>query len=469
MPISPNPLLRLTRSLPAAVLLLAVSRLPAQISLTTAVDLALRSNPRVLLAESDVIRARAVTQETRDVYIPSVSVGGSGYGRSFGYPLGQPTLFTVTASSLVFSFSQRDYGRSARAGLSAASLALTEAREAVAEDTVLTYLALDHDVGREAALKQELTLVNRLITIVEDRLASGQDTPINLTSARLASAQIRLRLLQVHDEQQVDRTRFAHLTGLPVEGLGIVEGSIAAVPPPAPLASLAGAPASPGIDAAFAAARARREQAFGDARYLYRPQISFAAQYSRISTFNNSGFLEYFGRRDPTGNLLPFPADAFGAGVQVSIPILDYLHRAKARESAEDAVHAERDAETQRDLFVEGRMRTAGATAELAARNEIAELDQQLAQQQLDITLVQLQHAVAGATPLTPKEEQNARIAEREKFLTLLDARFQMRQAQVNLLRQTGGLERWLKTLALGQPATSPGESSSVSLSTTPE
>ena len=54
---------------------------------------------------------------------------------------------------------------------------------------------------------------------------------------------------------------------------------------------------------------------------------------------------------------------------------------------------------------------------------------------------------------ITPKEEQNGHISEREKFLTLLDARFQVQQAQINLLRQTGGLERWLKVLLAESPA----------------
>jgi hypothetical protein len=54
---------------------------------------------------------------------------------------------------------------------------------------------------------------------------------------------------------------------------------------------------------------------------------------------------------------------------------------------------------------------------------------------------------------MTPKDEQTSRIAEREKFLAVLDAGFQMRQAQINLMRQTGDLETWLKSAAQLQPA----------------
>ncbi|HEV2620026.1 MAG TPA: hypothetical protein VGU23_08840, partial [Acidobacteriaceae bacterium] len=44
-----------------------------------------------------------------------------------------------------------------------------------------------------------------------------------------------------------------------------------------------------------------------------------------------------------------------------------------------------------------------------------------------------------------PKDEQRARIAERDKYLAVLDANYQLRQAQIQLLRQTGDLESWLK------------------------
>jgi hypothetical protein len=53
---------------------------------------------------------------------------------------------------------------------------------------------------------------------------------------------------------------------------------------------------------------------------------------------------------------------------------------------------------------------------------------------------------------MTPKDEQNSRIAEREKYIAYLEAGYQMKQAQINLMRQTGELENWLKSAAQSQP-----------------
>ncbi len=428
---------------------LAALGLPAhaQISLSTALDLGQRNSPRVQLAIADLVRAKAALEEAKDVYIPSASIGGSGYGKSYGYPFGQPTALTVQAQSLVFSFSQRDYIRSAHAGYNAASLSLRDAREAVAEDILLTIVALDRDAGRVTALHDQETYAARLVSIIEDRLGAGQDTAMDLTGSRLTRAQIHLRLLQAEDDAAVDRAHLAHLTGLPAEGLAISSGPFPDIPiPPSGSADLS-SPPSPAVQALFANARAKREQAFGDARYLFRPQVSFVAQYSLISTFSNANYLEYFGRRDAAGNLLAYPSYAVGAGVQVTLPVLDYVHRAHARQTAAEATHAEQDANIQRDQFTEARLRTERTTTELATRAEIASLDRQLAQQQLQVLEVQLQSAAAGTTPMTPKDEQNARITERDKYLAFLDAQYELRQSSISLLRQTGQLEPWLHTL----------------------
>lgn len=426
---------RTVLSFPAAVLLSFPAH--AQITLTTAVDLALRNSPRVQMAQADVDKARAVLSETRDVYVPTL-VGGSGLGYSYGFPVGQPSVFNFTAESLVYNAQQRSYIRAAREGLVAANFSLMEVRGSVVEDTVLTYLALDHDRQRASALKEQGASAGTLVGIVQTRLDAGQDTGINLTTARLTGAQIRLSQLRTEDDTAIDRAHLAYLTGLSPESLDTVSESIPTIPRAHSEPESSGY-ISPGIEAALANARAKSAVARADSRYVFRPQIAFAAQYNRFAKFNN---YDLYYRN--------FQHNNAGIGVQINLPVFDQGKRAKARESTADAIHAEHDAAIQKQQFVEGRMRAQRSTLELAARAEVAELDQQLAQQQLDATLVQLRNATFNGPPLTPKDEQNSRIAERDKFLTFLDARFQLQQTEVNLLRQTGELESWIKSLAQG-------------------
>ena len=407
----------------------------AQISFTTAIDLSLKSNPKVLMAKADVDKAVAAVQQLRDAYIPSV-VGGSGLGPpSYGFPLGQPSIFNITAQSLVFSYSQRDYLRAAQAALDAANLNLKDIREGVAEDTAVTYLALDRDMRRQTALQEQQDFADRLVSIVQDRLDVGQDTPIDLTTSRLTAAQIRLARLRAEDETTADQAHLARLVGLPAQALSTTSGSIPALP--ATSSELTGTTliTSPAVDSAYAIARSKRETAFGEARYLWRPQITFDGQYSRFASFNN--LQDYYFR---------FQHNNAAVGVQITVPLYDMAHRAKAREAAADASHAEHEADTMRDQFFDSRLRARHTAIELSTRAEIASLDQQLAQQQLEVLLVQLKSGSGNLSgpQMSPKDEQTARIAEREKFVAVLNANFEAQQAEISLLRAAGQLESWI-------------------------
>jgi outer membrane protein TolC len=420
----------------------AVTPVMAQISFTTAVDLALRNSPRVRMAQADVDKARAALEEARDVYVPTL-MGGSGLGYSYGFPVGQPSIFNFTSQSLIFNYSQHDYLRAARSALESANFALMEVRQTVAEDAALTYIALDRDRQRQEALGEQSNYAGRLVSIVQDRLDGGQDTSIDLTVARLSAAQIRLARLRAEDEMAADQFHLARLTGLPVQGLGTIPGSIPVFATPAADDTDTAAISSPAVDSAYANVRAKQEIAFGDARYLWRPQIYFVAQYNRYTTYNN---YELYYKN--------FQHNNAGIGVQINLPILDMVHKAKARESAADAVHARYEADLIRSQFLEGRQKIRHSTSLLAARAEVASLDQQLAQQQLDVLLVQLKSGTGNpsGTQMTPKDEQTSRVAEREKFLAVLDANYQVRQAQIALMRQTGQLEQWIKSAAQTQP-----------------
>lgn len=425
----------LPRPLPLlfACMLLASAKLEAQLSFASAIDLALRNSPRVKMAEADAAKATAVLSESRVVFIPVLNAG-SGLGYSYGFPVGQPTLYNVTSQSLVFDLAQRKYIDAARMGLEAANLALADARQSVAEDTARTCVVLDHDLRRLATLKQEENFAARLVEIVQVRLDAGQDSRIEFTKSRLTLAQITLAKLHTESDIAFQRTHLANLTGLPSDGLSIVPDSIPS--PPAPKLKNNGEYV-PAIRAAYVNAQSRFRVAFGDARKLYRPRVGFTFQYDRLATFNN--YQDYY----KPGS---FRTDNFTVGTSVDLPVFQPQLRAKVRESLADASHAQSDADRLKFEFLEGRARTIDSLAELDLKSEIATLDRAIAEQQLDALRIQLNEGTGnGSTPPSPKDEQNALIQERQKYLDLLDADRQLREAQISALRLTGQLEEWLK------------------------
>src|SRR5580698_2504733 len=144
--------------------LLGGSHANAQVSLPSVVDLAVRNSPQVHVALANVQRAVAGLAEARDVYLPSFVLGSS-LGYSYGFPVGQPSVYNIGSQSLIYSFSQPDYIRAARAGLQSAQLNLKDDEEQVALDTALAYVQLDTDLRLLAALEEEKSYSERLVGI----------------------------------------------------------------------------------------------------------------------------------------------------------------------------------------------------------------------------------------------------------------------------------------------------------------
>jgi len=436
--------------LSAVVLVPAFKSANAQISLVSAVDLALKNSPRVRLAQADVDKSTAILKESKDVYIPAITVG-SGLGYSYGYPLGQPSVVNAQLTGALLSWSQKDYIRAARFGLQASVLSLNDARAAVEEDTVVTYLALDRDLAREQALDEQLSRAQELVSIVTDRLNAGVDSQMDLTQAKLVAAQIHLAYLNAQDDTMTDQVHLAHLIGLPSTNLTTVPDSIPHLGTPAADQATAALPVSPSVQAALSVAESKQHIAWGDNKKLYHPQIVLAGEYSLFAKFNN--YTLFFPTNPVTGKSV-FQYNNAGIGVQISWPIFDHLLKAKAQESAADAAHAFAEYDNARIKDEEGHAQLARSTRTLAAKAEVADLQQQLASQQLASIRTQLQPSAANPNvpQRTPKDETNAEIDERGKYVGLLNSRFDLQQAQVQLMRAQGGLDTWLRNAAATPP-----------------
>lgn len=411
----------------------------AQVSLYTTVDLALRNSTSVRVATADVQKATAILSETKDVYIPSLIVG-SGIGYSYGFPVGQPSIVDLTAQSLLFTFSQPDYIRAARAGLLAAEHALHDTRQQVILDVSLNYIQLSKTEASIAALDEESQFVDKLISIEQQRVDAGLDPRIELTRAKLTAARTRLKHIHLTNEADAIRQSLAHQTGMPAAGFITDAKSIPA--PPAFYSALeVNASIIKGnetVQSAYAVAKSKQYVAFGDARVNNRPQVMFVAQYARYASFNN--YSDYYKN---------FQANNFGVGIQISLPLFDTNKRAKSRESSADAVKALAQADLTRDQTEEQALKLQKSLTELSAQAEVASLQRELAQNQLDTILAQLDtgSGQANATPLSPREEQSARIEERQRFEDSLDADFELTRARLSLLRTLGSVEDWARSL----------------------
>jgi len=427
------------RNAPSAGATTQTSVTPANgISLYTVVDLALRNSKAVQVAEAELEHAHGSMLEMRDAYIPNFSLG-SGLGYSYGFPLGNPTLFNVTSTSLLFSFSQKDYIRSTDAAVKAATLSLKNVRQQVILDASLNYIELDKTLAQIDALHQAIAATDKMVAVVGERLQAGLESKVNLTQAKLTRARIRLRAMQMEDHAEELREHLAGLTGLPDNSITPAAGSVPELPDLDFHSLMQQSGRAPLVQAAFATAQSKKFSAIGDKNQNYRPTVGMAFQYSRFAPFN--GYSLYYNH---------FTYNNIGLGIQAVWPLFDPIRRDKAMESKAEAIRAQRQAELTKIQTDEGNYAMWHSLRELEAQQQIAQLQEELAQDTLTSIETQLNQGspAAGAAPVTPQQADEYRVEERSSYVDLRDAQFNVTRVELNLLNAIGGLEDWAKQAA---------------------
>ncbi|HEU5352391.1 MAG TPA: TolC family protein [Terracidiphilus sp.] len=414
----------------------------AQVSLTTVVDLAQRNSTRVREAAADVRKATAALSESKDAVIPSMTFStGLPTFPEVGFTGSPPSIWTATVQSLVFSIPQKRYIGAAHAGLSAAMTNLKDVRERVALDASVDYIELE-TVNKELAEAQEQEgFAEKLVSIEQQRAEAGVDPLSALLEARLTAAQIRLARIRLEARAGTLATQLSALTGLPADTIQPEPKSIPEIPR---LNGQVRAGATLGIEAAKLAAKSKFLVAKGDEEINFLPQLSFFAQYNRNTTLLND--VNSFFKR-------PLPANNFGSGIEIQVPLFDLGHRAKARESAAEALRARveaEDAEHKNDIAI---AKLNGTLRELDAEADVASLKQQIAAEHLQTVRAQMQFGNgsgggAGApAQISPKAEELAEIDASQKLQDSLDAAFELAKARLNLLEALGHMQDWLNEL----------------------
>ena len=430
---------RLQALLSLIILLAAPILAHAQVSLATVVDLAQRNSTAVRLAQSDVAKAAASLRQVSNEYIPTLTIG-SQVGYSHGFPTGQPSVASASMQSLVYSSSQRQYAKAARAGLDATNLALKDAREQVALDASTAYIEMDTVNTELAAARRQEDFATSLVHIETDRSEAGVDSSLDLLQARLTAAQLRLKRLHLEARAATLAEQIAVLAGLPVGSIIPDHSSIPEIPE---ITADTPAKSTPGLDSASAIAQSRQFKARGDQLATNHLQIGFGAIYNYDSNELNS-YSTYY--RNFTPNNVSF-------GLQFQFPLFDLARHSVAKQSAADALRAKVEAEQAHDQNDVQIATLTGNIHELDAQAEVASLKQQIAAEQLKAVLTQLDlgnGASSGpnAQPqITPKAEQLARIDERQKYEDALDASLDLAKARLSLLRALGHMQDWLNEL----------------------
>ncbi len=413
------------------LLLTVVSATAEPLPFRRAVELAIQHSTTMSVAQAEQIRARAAYLAARDMFLPSVIIG-SGLAGTYGFPMSiegsAPSIFNLSTTSFLYNPAQRQFVHAARIQWDATAFNTQNQRQQAVLDTALTYIQLDRMNTANNLLRQQETAVRKAQEITEQRVAAGVDSRIDETKSRLNTARVVQRMMEAEGVAEELRTQLSQLTGVPARDIELVTESIPKMPEISQDQDLAAkaAQSSPSVKLAESSAEAAQFRAKGEHRQLY-PAIDLVGQYGLFAKFNN---YEQFFRSFQRNNLT--------AGVAFRFNFLNPSQHAKAQEADAEAIKARRQAEDARNKVSIETLRLQRQVAQLQAAQEVAKLEYELAQSDTQTVMTRVQSGDA-----TLRDQENARIAEDQRYAAYLDASYEVEKAELQLLRATGELENW--------------------------
>jgi outer membrane protein len=400
------------------------------LTLSEAVDLALKQNPDVLLARLDERKAEEAVRLARDPFIPKVVVG-SGLAYSNGFPMSiegaTPSIMQARAIADVFNRPQSYRVAAAKENRRGAAIDFSAKQDEAVYRTVEMYL----DAGRAARVAEatagEVKSLEGVLETVKARVAEGRELPIEARKAELNLARARYRTEVLQSNVEATESALAGLLGM--DAGDRVRPASDELPPLATPNS---------ADAAVKSALANsKELRVLQSKLLVKgydaraaragrwPTLDLVAQYGLLAKFNNyDKFFNAFQRNNgQLGISLQFPVWS-GPGFSAEA----------SQAEAEVAQLGVQIRGTRRRIELDTRRAFENIQQAEMAR-KIARMDLDVAREQVSILLAQMNEGRASL-----RQVEEARSVETDKWIAFYDAGTNAVKARLNLLRQTGDL-----------------------------
>lgn len=406
---------------------------PELLTLKRAVELAMQNSKEIQVARIQAEVARRTAQVGSAEFWPTIGAG-SGLGYTYGMPEatggGLPSIANAYYSEQVFNKPLLGQARELKEQARAQKINVEEVRNSVMARTASAYLELGKLRHGIELLHQELESAEKIVQITKERQAEGLELPTEAIRAELIKAQVTLRLLQMEGREEDVATLLRSQLGLPAEQPIEVDTEDlpgAAEQEGANLVAMAMVN-SPSLRMAESDVRARELRLNGE-KGGFLPTIQFFTVYSMLSKLNS---IDLYYKR--------YHKDNVNAGIQIQIPLFSPRNRAALGLARENLRAAQVALETKRgELSVDVRQRTR-RVKEMDAAKEVARLELQLAQKNMEALEAQFGEGRANL-----RDVEKARVEESEKWMAYLDANFQRQQAQLELLRCAGQIEKILQ------------------------
>ncbi len=403
---------------------------PVALTLRGAIEMALRNSKDIQVAKLQASIAEHASQVGKSEFMPNL-YAGSGAGYTYGIPETPggraPSVFNVTYTEQVFNEPLKGQGKELEEQARSQKIVLEDVKNSVIERTAMAYLELAKVRHSLELLRAEQESADKILQVTQERQGEGYELPMEVTKAQLTKAEVAQRILQLEGRQDELEVFLRGQLGLGDEQ------AIEVTPEDLPgEADQAGANLvamamqnNVSLRLAESDVRAKEFRLKGEKRG-YFPTLELVSTYSRLANFNN--YSDYFKKFQPNN---------FNAGVQIQVP----LFSAKTKE---DIGLAKINLQTAQALLASKKTQVSAEVRqktlhlrERDAAKEVARLELQLAQQNIAVLQEQFNE---GKVSL--RDVEKARLDENDKWMGFLDANFQRQQAQLDLLKTAGELDK---------------------------
>ena len=409
---------------------------PFALTLKRAIELALQNSKDIQLAKLQVRVADDVELVTGSEFRPNLYIG-SGAGYTYGIPStpgGQaPSIFNLTYTQQVLNEPLRGVRREQLEQAQTQRVLLEQTRELVMARVASAYLELVKVRHVLDLLQKEKQSADKIVEVTQERQGEGYELPQEVTKAQLTRAQVVQRIFQLEGRQDELEVYLRSQLGLAAEQtIDITPEDLpgSAEQEGANLIAMA-SQSSPSILLAESQVKGKELRLIGEKRG-YWPTLELVSLYQVLAKFNN--YSQYL--RNPAD----FRYNNLNAGVNIQMPIFSAKTRANVELAKANLEAAKINLASQRtQVSAEVRQKSRRVQGADAAK-EVARLELQLSQQNLAVVQSQFSEG-----KLNLRDVERARLDENEKWMTYLDANFQRQQAQLELLRTAGQLDRVLQ------------------------
>ena len=403
---------------------------PVVLTLKRAIELALQNSKDIQLAKIQARVADHAAQITKAQFLPNL-YAGSGAGYSNGIPETPggraPSVFNVSYTEQVFNEPLRGQAKEMQEQSSAQKIVLQDARNDVITRTAMSYLELGKVQHSLELLRKERESAEKILQVTQERQGEGFELPVEVTRAQLTKAQVTQRVLQLEGREDELEVFLRYQLGLgDAQEIQVTPEELPGEAEQAgdDLVAMA-LTNNTGLQLAQSDVRAKEFRLKGEKRGQW-PTLELVSIYSVLAKYNN--YQQFFNT---------FQRNNFNAGVNVQVPIFSARVKAavglaQVNLDAAKAIFGNKKSEVSAEV----RQKTRRVRLMDAAK-EVARLELQLAQQNVSVLQAQFSEG-----KLNLREMERARLNENEKWMAYLDANFQKQQAQLELLKTAGQLDK---------------------------